>query len=108
MRRPAQAPEEGARNLPFPDEDWVKRFPLLCSYLADVLYDDGTLREASTLSIKHQDGLVLASLSDVDLERGLYRVGPCVRDALVAIEKALASPAADWRPWKKGGSKKGK
>ena len=108
MKRPDTKEKGTGVNDPFPDADWVKRFPILCQFLADVYYDDGELREPSLLSFKAQDGLVLASLTDKDLERGLYRTGKTCLDAVGALEKSLASGNADWRPWRqdRGGKSK--
>jgi len=95
-------------NEPVPDSDWVKRFPTVCAFLGDVCYDDGEVREPSLLSFKAQDGLILASLTDKDLKRGLYRTGKTCLDAVQALEKALNNGTADWRPWKDSGGAKPK
>jgi len=99
MKRPEVKERDPSRVVPFPDESWTKKWPLLCEHLAADCYDDGTPRQPSLLSIKEQDGLVLASLTDKDLERGLYRTGRDVSSALSALEKALDGGTADWRPW---------
>lgn len=108
MKRPNKREEGDGVNELFADADWVKRFPLLCEFLAAEFYDDGERRETSLLSLKAQDGLVLASLTDKDLERGLYRTGRTCLEAVGAIEKALSSGNADWRPWRleRGGKSK--
>lgn len=105
MRKPEPKQAESGARAVFPDADWEKRFPVLCEFLTAVTYDDGTVRKTSSISIREQDGKVLVSMSDHDLERGLYRVGDHVRGALESLEKALTSPNADWRPWRqqKGG-----
>jgi hypothetical protein len=108
MKRPAPVKRDPAEVTPFPDDEWNELFPLLSEHLAHDLFEDGTSRRLSSVSVKAQDGLVLVSLSDVELSRGLYRVGPNVMAALEALEKALADPRADWRPWKKFDSPKRK
>jgi len=105
IRRREQSAMAGGPNA-FPDETWVKGLPLLCEYLSLGAFEDGTPRELSTVTIRYQDGLVLASLSDHEERAGLYRTGESVQLALKALEKALSGGTADWRPW--GGSKKPK
>lgn len=100
MKRPSSPAAARGENEPFPDKDWLKRFPTLCAYLGDFFWDDGESRLPCTLSFKAQDGMVLASLSDPDLERGLYRTGNSCLGAVEALEKALTGGSADWRPWK--------
>lgn len=108
MKRPEAKTQGTVANLPFPDDDWVKRFPTVCAYMADVVYDDGTVRKPSVVTIREQDSLVLVSLTDHDLERGLYRTGQTVWEAFKALEKAANQPGADWRPWKQQKGGKGK
>jgi hypothetical protein len=105
MKRPTQQDLSTEGPLPFADEKWAKDFPFVVEMLVAVRYDDGTVRVPSQLTIKEQDGQILASLSDKDLERGLYRVSSTVLGAVRALEKAIAENSADWRPWKpqKGG-----
>lgn len=108
MKKPDAATSAAGTSGPFPDADWVKRFPMVCEYLSAAAFDDGTPRQLSSLTLREQDGMVLASISDMELSRGLYRTGATVRDALAALEKALETMTADWRPWKQQGRKGGK
>lgn len=107
MQRPSTT-AAAASGSEWPDEKWKKETPILTEFLSAALYDDGTVRELSQLTVKLQDGQVLACLQDKDLRRGLYRVSSTVAGALKAIEKALAESSADWRPWKddRGGKRK--
>jgi hypothetical protein len=108
MRKP-QAPAPGeVVAARFPDETWVKSFPFLVEMLVSPCYDDGEMRELSTVTVKWQDNAVLVSVQDHDLSRGLYRVSGSFLGALRAVEKALAEGTADWRAWKvpKGKGKK--
>jgi len=100
MRKPV--PPAPGENVPerFPDESWVKSYPFLVEMLVAPCYEDGEMRELSTVTIKYQDHQVLVSVQDHDLSRGLYRVSSTVAGALKAVEKALAEGTADWRPWK--------
>lgn len=109
MKRPENLAGTSAETAEFPDDLWKKTLPLIVEYLTATKYDDGTERKLSSISIKEQDGSVLVALNDADLDRGLYRTGKTVVDALKAIEKALATDSADWRVWKREqrGKKKG-
>lgn len=90
----------------FPDETWKKNMPTIVEYLTQDKWPDNKDRELATVSIKFQDGRVLAVLNDQDLRRSLYVSGDDVSKALRALEKALNDPVADWRAW--GGNKKKK
>jgi len=108
MRKPVAAAHDATFAPVFPDSDWEELFPLVCDHLSDATYEDGSRRDVSTLSLRCQDGLVLAALNDVDLGRGLYRTGTSVLNAVEALEKALGGATADWRAWNrgKGGARK--
>jgi len=104
-KRVEQEAPEGAK-MPFPDGNWVKRFPSLCEYLSHMEYDDGSKRELSTVTIREQDGRVLVALNDKDTSATAYISGEDVLGALQALEKALVAGTADWRRWQGGAKKK--
>jgi hypothetical protein len=107
MKRPDPATAEAPGGpAQFPDDRWVKSMPLLCEYLASDAWDDGKPREQSTVSIKCQDGRVLAVLNDLEMRRSLYVSAETVEGALKALEKHLGSSLADWRAWKGPARKK--
>jgi hypothetical protein len=106
MKRPSKPDPTSSPAASFPDEDWCTLFPTVVEYLADGAFEDGEPRQLSTLGVKFQDGLILVTLSDHELSRGLYRTGATFLDALGAIEGCLVKSTADWRAWKKGGYKK--
>lgn len=106
MKRPPKDSQGNPGVGDWPDQDWVDCYPCLVEHLSDGAYEDKTARELSSLGVKYQDGLILVSLSDHDLSRGLYRTGRTLGEALGALEKALAGQSADWRPWKRPGGKK--
>lgn len=83
----------------WPDEAWAKKHPQLVIWLSDDRWDDGTTRELSSLSLKYQEGMVLASLNDQDGKRTLYKAAGSVAEAIQAIEKALQTGNAEWRSW---------
>lgn len=71
--------------------------PGVVEYLTAVSYPDGSSRERSTISVFLEDGVVKACLSDRDQARTLWRSGPSVEDALMALEAAVVDGTADWR-----------
>lgn len=111
MKRPESAQPALAGNgtrSRFPDDEWEGLFPLVCEYLTTDIYEDGSTRERSGLTIKVQDGKVLVMLNDPSVKRSLYRVGGSLNEALSAIEDVVGSPNADWRIWKDSfGGKRG-
>lgn len=90
-----------------PDAAWETRWPNICEYMTTLSYDDGSVREPSSISVKIQEGLVLAVMNDPSVTRSIYRSGPTLEEAINAIEEALHSNRADWRVWKESyGSKR--
>jgi len=77
--------------------------PAVVEYLTAVSYPDQSPRERSTISVFLEDGVVKACLSDRDQARTLWRSGPSVEDALMALETAVVDGTADWR--RSGGGK---
>jgi len=107
MKRPDEPASGSTGEGKWPDEVWVKKYPVLCEHLGDERWEDGTPREPSTLGIKSEEGRIVVSVNDKELNRSLYRSGGTVDEALKAIEKAIIDPKADWRYWSgKGGRKK--
>jgi hypothetical protein len=106
MKRPepSQAGAPGGVQE-FPDEVWRNKLPTVCEYLSHDQWDDGKPRELSTVAIKLVDGRVTAVMNDPELRRSLYVSGPDVLKAMASLERALASPNADWRAWKGVGGK---
>lgn len=98
IRKREQAAKETGTSS-WPDEKWLKAMPVLCEYLTQETYEDGTSRELSKLSVFYQDGLVSVALNDTDQRASLYRSGESVEAALRALEKALTSSQPDWRSW---------
>jgi len=105
MKKALQAHPKQAERGEWPDEAFKKKYPALCEYMSDDKWEDGSPRKVSSVSLKFQDGLVLATLNDQDGNRGLYRAAPSVHEALTALDKAAIDPGADWRAWN-GNTKK--
>lgn len=85
-----------------PSDPWLlTNVPSLVEYLADTTFDGGELRTTSTLTIFFEGGLIKIALNDRDAGASLYRSGASIQDALLALQKALGTPDADWRPWRR-------
>ncbi len=113
MKRPEEAnPKKrgAAKRLPFPDPTWEERFPQVCEFMTTDVYEDGSVRERSGLTVKVQDGKILVMLNDPTVRRSLYRVGLTIDEAVDALETALSGANCDWRIWKEdyGSKRKGK
>lgn len=106
MKRPEQVNNERGSPGVFADQKWREKYPTVCQYLADDVWEDGKPREVSKIAVTSQDGLVLVMLNDGELRRSLYVTGDTVEKALAALERQLIAAGADWRAW--GGNKKKK
>lgn len=104
MKRPIDETPEAAGGCN--DEGWAGKHPIIVAYLCDGKWEDGKARETSKLQVTLQEGRFVASLQDVALQRSLFISGPTLGKALEALERALASPGADWRKWRGGSRKK--
>lgn len=85
------------------------RFPTLVQYLNDTSWDDGAVRETSTLMLLVEDGFLKACLNDRAMGRSLWVAADGVDAALAALESHLAAGTGDWRvkkPFSPGGRKK--
>ncbi len=83
----------------------ASRHPELADHLVRAVYDDGTPRQLSTLSLFFED-TPKAALNDRDNHRSLYVSGDTWEECLDALEALLADETGLWRPWKQGGKKK--
>lgn len=101
-------PDDAQKVPVIPNDDWlIANCPLLIDYLTNVKYDDGSVRELSTLNIFIQDGLFKVAVNDRDAEASLYASGETLQLALAAAESRLNANVPDWRFWKsKTGKKK--
>lgn len=106
MRKPSEtvSAEPGASGCT--DTQWAKRFPTIVEYMTAMVYDDGTARETSSLSIRMDSGECKVALNDSDNERSMYTAAQTVEKALSFMEEHLKASGGSWRPWKgKGRSK---
>jgi hypothetical protein len=97
VRRPT-VPDPGA---PLPSVvlrgQFAEAHPNLAAFLRDTVYEDGSGRRTSTLTVFVEAGRVKLCLSDRDLNRTAWGTGDTLEDALAGLELALESGSADWR-----------
>lgn len=76
---------------------WGKGFPLVCSWLCDASYTDGSPMGQTQLSFK-REGTVVRVLLKVEDNGGIKcsALGPDPLSALAALEVLLAGPKPPW------------
>lgn len=83
------------------DKEFAKRWPAIHEFVVlDTL--DGAARETSTVTLSREGNVFKAALNDRDQEQSLFVSSDTLFAALDALEAALTSDMADWRPWKGG------
>jgi len=97
LERPSQRPVGGG-SASVRDQKWAATFPLLCAYLADVSYADGTPRERATCRVfLGDDGAFVGVLADRANDRSLWATGARWDDLCAAWEAQLALQDPRWR-----------
>lgn len=98
VKRPDSSVTDGT-SLGVPsDPSFQKNHPLLFEYLTTDTWDDGTVRERSTLLIFCEGQAFKLCLLDRALARKAFVTAQTLLDALRAVEKGLANGSLDWRP----------
>lgn len=80
-----------------PDPTFSVLYPALWEYLSLERWEDGELRETSTLLLFVVEGRWRACLNDRAHGRSCWRSGDTLEALLVSLEDALASGLAEWR-----------
>lgn len=103
----AKKAEPSALNHDVSKEPWLfKDRPALAEYMTVVVLSEGRLREPSVIMIGVSDEGIRAGIKDEDAGGWCWRAGKTLAGALDALEKALASGEAVFRPV--GGGKPGR
>lgn len=105
VRKPDLANRGVEGAIVCPDGEFASAFPLVCQYLTERRYDDGSEREPSTVTLFFEDQPKL-SLADKDLKRSAYVTGDDWWACLVSLENKLLNNTVEWRNWKPQGRKK--
>lgn len=96
--RPAVA-ENVVGDVWAPSGGLLVKCPILVEYLSAGAYEDGTVRQTSTITVFVEGRGVKLALNDRDMRRGLYVTGDTLEDALKALEKHVGLDRPDWRRW---------
>lgn len=86
--------------------DLSKRWPTLWEYLSSAKWDDGSVRETSTLMLLVDEGRLKGCLNDRALERSCWVAADSLMGLLESLEAALESGGTDWRARKEYRKKK--
>ena len=79
------------------DPESLRKFPILVDYLGQDTWEDGSVRETSTVLCVMEDGVFKACLIDKDADRTLWVSCGALQGLLPALEARLGNPGADWR-----------
>lgn len=77
--------------------DWDKRLPCLCSFLCDLVSEDGTSRASGKLSLWTDDGLWKACLADPTAQAVCFLSAQGPSELLQQLEKGLKEDKLEWR-----------
>lgn len=98
QKRKSAEPGSKCNVMPV-EQGFTKRYPTIVMYMTDLVWDDGTPREVSSLGVSVKDGLMCLALNDKDGRQSAYTSAVTLEKALEALEKALAEDAVTWRAW---------
>jgi len=79
------------------DPEWSVLYPLLFAHLTQTVWEDGSTRVVSTLTIFADGGMVKALLKDREGGCCLWAASKTFTDVPGILEALLADPAAEWR-----------
>jgi hypothetical protein len=102
MKKPSEKQAATAVSTGCPDAQWASKYPHICEYLSSAVWEDGSAREPSALSVSIRDGMIALALNDKELKQSMYTQAGSVAEALKLMEGALAGGIEAWRPWKAG------
>lgn len=73
--------------------------PLLVEHLTCCRWEDGEVRETSTVTIVVDDGVLKACLNDRSERRSLWVTSTTVEGLIGALENVLGEGNVGWRAW---------
>jgi len=84
-------------SSPWVDSGFALAYPHIYEHLHEEKYEDGTLRQTSTLLIFNDGGCLKLCLSDRDNNRSVFVTATCFDDAMVRLEQGLREDDLEWR-----------
>lgn len=98
MKKPsAERRVVGVSPMLVKDERYEKKCPTLWQHLTSLTWDDGSVRQTSSLLIFAGDGLLKAMLRDREASLCLWVAADGIEKLLLVMEAALNDPQAEWR-----------
>lgn len=88
------------------DDAFAQAYPTLSSFLTETEWEDGSTREAASVTLFIDDGLFKLALNDRDGERTAYVAKSMFKACWEALEKGLVGGSLDWRKWRTGITRK--
>jgi len=104
IRKPVPGEFFGVPDTPFDDEAFKGDFPNLYEYLTLTRWQDGSIRQTSTLTIFIDNRALKIVINDRDNQRSAFFNARTWGECLVKLETALSDDTVDWKS--KGGVKK--
>jgi len=80
-------------------DPFLAKFPNIDRECTDCFWDDGSVREPCSLSIRPGKSGASVYLSDPENSAGINTAGSDVNDAMEKLEAYLATGSPTWRPW---------
>jgi hypothetical protein len=81
------------------DERLKKKYPTLVEWMSETKWEDGSVRETSSISFTLEGGIPKLALNDRALKRTLYLTADTLEVGLEALERHLRAGTGDWRAW---------
>lgn len=72
-------------------------YPVLWSHLTQIAWEDGQVRETSSLLVFLQDGMLKGMIRDREAGLCLWQAAGSLVGLLEALEAGLCDPQAEWR-----------
>lgn len=104
MQRPERKNVKNPENekIACPSEGLFALCPILWAFITDGVYDDGSPRKLSQLSMGLYDGNFRLALNDPNREASVYTSAASLEDAMQTMEHALQTESVRWYEWKRG------
>lgn len=104
--RPKIIPGSSASSARPGNEKDLKAYPEILNWLCDDTWNDGEVRQRSSILFFVQDGAIKGCLMDKDNEMSIWAGGDSFAGFLACLEGRLRDPKADWRKMANHPSKK--
>lgn len=97
MKKPDKQPVQAVEKANWVDSSFEKQWPYLASWLAEPVWDDGTVRQTGTLTVFVQEGILKACMNDRAMDRSCFISAPTMEALYDAMEAGLENDNHEWR-----------